>query len=68
MARQEVIDVSCGENFASAVTKNGDLFTWGSGEYGQLGHNNTADLIIPKKIGEFDHNIVQVSCGEAFTA
>lgn len=43
------------------------MFTWGSGEYGKLGHGTTIDLIHPKRIANFTEKVVKVSCGEAHT-
>ncbi|KAJ3204238.1 hypothetical protein HDU67_009696 [Dinochytrium kinnereticum] len=35
---EPVIDIACGANFVLAVTKSGQLFAWGEGKHGQLGH------------------------------
>ncbi|NXA55796.1 RCCD1 protein, partial [Nothocercus julius] len=37
---QEVSKVSCGSRHTAAITRNGDLYTWGWGKYGQLGHED----------------------------
>ncbi|XP_025916575.1 RCC1 domain-containing protein 1, partial [Apteryx rowi] len=38
----EVSRVSCGSRHTAAVTRGGDLYTWGWGKYGQLGHGDNA--------------------------
>ncbi|KAM8804350.1 RCC1 domain-containing protein 1 [Eudromia elegans] len=38
---REVSKVSCGSRHTAAVTRDGDLYTWGWGRYGQLGHEDT---------------------------
>ncbi|NXR94794.1 RCCD1 protein, partial [Hypocryptadius cinnamomeus] len=37
----EVSAVSCGSRHTAAVTRGGELYTWGWGKYGQLGHGNS---------------------------
>ena len=33
-----VQEISCGDNHVAALTNNGEVFTWGCGEYGRLQH------------------------------
>jgi RCC1 and BTB domain-containing protein len=58
--------VSCGYSH-TAVIANGDLYTFGSGFHGQLGHGNKGNQESPKKV-EGINNITYVSCGSYFTA
>ncbi|KAK9685781.1 HECT-domain (ubiquitin-transferase) [Popillia japonica] len=37
LATYHVIQIACGENHSIALTNNGDLFSWGANNYGQLG-------------------------------
>ncbi len=73
---------SCGEVHSCAVTKHGDVWSWGWGEFGQLGIGVSAERFPPGEGGvrskiprpslidpsnfEFSQ-IKQVSCGGAFT-
>ena len=34
---EPVTSVSCGPNFTMAITKNGNLYSWGANDFGQLG-------------------------------
>ncbi|XP_047208187.1 RCC1 domain-containing protein 1-like [Girardinichthys multiradiatus] len=69
----EIRTVSCGSRHTAAVTTTGCLYTWGWGEYGQLGHQTTTNLDEPKCV-EFFRNenlhVVDVVCGpwNTFTA
>ncbi|NXG40187.1 RCCD1 protein, partial [Dromaius novaehollandiae] len=38
----EVSKVGCGSRHTAAVTRDGALYTWGWGKYGQLGHGDNA--------------------------
>ena len=43
------------------------IWTFGGGKFGKLGHGNEKNVSVPKEIEEFN-NIVQVSCGTSHTA
>lgn len=38
LASKVVVNVACGSSYSAAVTDEGELYTWGSGENGRLGH------------------------------
>ena len=50
-----------------ALTSSGYVFTWGSTEYGQLGHGNKSKrkyLTTPCLVEGFrDHNVIQIIAG-----
>ena len=54
-------------NHAAVINSSGELFTWGHGFYGQLGHNDTNTIKLPKKVefGELKYN--KVKCGTYHT-
>uniref|UniRef100_A0A6Q2YB14 HECT domain-containing protein n=1 Tax=Esox lucius TaxID=8010 RepID=A0A6Q2YB14_ESOLU len=65
---QRVIYVCCGEDHTAALTKEGGVFTFGAGGYGQLGHNSTNHEINPRKVFELMGNVVtQIACGRQHT-
>ncbi|XP_028323711.1 probable E3 ubiquitin-protein ligase HERC4 [Gouania willdenowi] len=65
---QKVVYVSCGEDHTAALTKEGGVFTFGAGGYGQLGHNSTNHEINPRKVFELMGNVVtQIACGRQHT-
>lgn len=48
----------------AALTSDGQLFTFGLGKDGRLGHGNDHDQLSPKRVvGLEHHSIVQVACG-----
>ena len=47
---KKVKDFSCGEEHAAYVNDKGEVFTWGYGRDGQLGHGDTTSQTIPKKV------------------
>ncbi|WP_434981167.1 T9SS type A sorting domain-containing protein [Daejeonia sp. YH14] len=54
------VDISAGRFFALALKANGDLYGWGSGDYGCLGLGNLTDQYTPVKIAE---NVKSFSAG-----
>ncbi|XP_045186998.2 serine/threonine-protein kinase Nek9-like isoform X2 [Mercenaria mercenaria] len=45
-----VQEVSCGDNHVVALTKDGDVYTWGCGEFGRLGLGSEDDFASPQKV------------------
>jgi chromosome segregation ATPase len=63
-----VVDVACGSFHSSAVTANGELYTWGHGGEGRLGHGDEANQSKPKTVRALGAMpVVQVSCGRFHT-
>ena len=48
----EVIDIACGGAHSAAITSSGQLFTWGKGRYGRLGHGDSEDQSKPKLVSK----------------
>ncbi|CAB1440987.1 unnamed protein product [Pleuronectes platessa] len=62
----EIRTVSCGSRHTAAVTTTGDLYTWGWGEYGQLGHQTLISSDEPQRVEFFREQqmrVVDVVCG-----
>jgi len=47
---ENVVQISCGYRTSAALLKNGDIYTWGNGGHGRLGHGNDDDVQAPKKV------------------
>lgn len=35
---KHVVHIACGSTYSAAITADGELYTWGRGNYGRLGH------------------------------
>mmetsp|Transcript_11950 Transcript_11950/g.23713 ORF Transcript_11950/g.23713 Transcript_11950/m.23713 type:complete len:625 (-) Transcript_11950:467-2341(-) len=69
LERQVVTLVTCGSYHTAAVTGSGDLYTWGGGMYGTLGHGHEAGNSIPKRVEALKGLAVsQIACGSRHTA
>jgi len=49
-AGQRVVAVSAGHNHGLAITADGAVCSWGFGGGGRLGHGNTQNQLLPKKV------------------
>ena len=49
-AAVEIKQVVCGFAHSLALTLHGDLYSWGRGAQGRLGHSDNLDLFVPKRI------------------
>ena len=47
---KHVREVACGSGHSAAITANGELFTWGQGDHGRLGHGDDANQPKPKQV------------------
>ena len=66
LAGKKVVQVACGAKHTVAVTDDGEVYTWGYGRTGALGHSNTDSVLQPKKVDSLS-GIVRVDCGTAHT-
>ena len=44
--------VSCGDAHVIVLTKSGDVYTWGCGEFGRLGLGDEEDHTTPQKVSQ----------------
>ncbi|XP_013367931.1 PREDICTED: RCC1 domain-containing protein 1 [Chinchilla lanigera] len=62
----DAVLASCGSRHTAVVTRTGELYTWGWGKYGQLGHGDSASLDRPCRVEYFVDKQLQVktvTCG-----
>ncbi|XP_020263681.1 ultraviolet-B receptor UVR8-like [Asparagus officinalis] len=61
--------VATGLSFTVILTRQGHVYTCGNNTHGQLGHGDTLDRPIPRKVESFEGsgNVVQVAAGASYT-
>lgn len=71
LSKRNAKSISCGWGHTAVVIDNGDLYTWGVGEYGALGISNPESQWEPVKVNfsvKDDVIVVGASCGTRHTA
>jgi alpha-tubulin suppressor-like RCC1 family protein len=59
-----VMQVAAGGYHSMMLTRDGDVFTWGFGHYGQLGHGNMDSQNVPKQV-EGLTNVTDIAAGSS---
>lgn len=63
-----VKSISCGAYHCAAITDSNNLYTWGRGQHGRLGHGLVEDEPVPRLVEALVGNpVFMVSCGEYHT-
>nr|CCC91709.1 conserved hypothetical protein [Trypanosoma congolense IL3000] len=65
----KLVRVHAGQWHSGAISSTGELFTWGIGFQGRLGHGNTEPVLRPKRVrgALADRHVVDVACGSFHT-
>ncbi|XP_036407758.1 probable E3 ubiquitin-protein ligase HERC3 [Megalops cyprinoides] len=65
---KRTVSISCGEEHTAILNKGGLVFTFGSGRYGQLGHNSNRNELRPRLVAElWGSRVTQLACGRHHT-
>jgi len=63
-----MIKVACGSKHMMALTNEKNVYSWGSGEGGQLGHGNEAGLDKPQLIASLRNlDIIFIAAGDSIS-
>ncbi|XP_066335250.1 PH, RCC1 and FYVE domains-containing protein 1-like [Miscanthus floridulus] len=66
---EQVIQIACGSYHVAVLTGRSEVFTWGKGANGRLGHGDIEDRKVPKLVEALkDRAVRYISCGANFTA
>lgn len=61
---QKVVEICAGDAHSMVRTKDGKIYSWGSGSYGRLGLGSESDQYSPKVIEKLKNiDITHISCG-----
>ncbi|TKS84344.1 putative E3 ubiquitin-protein ligase HERC1 [Collichthys lucidus] len=61
-----IVCVSAGYRHSAAVTNDGELYTWGEGDFGRLGHSDSQSRNVPTLVKDIS-SVGQVACGSSHT-
>ncbi|XP_029290713.1 probable E3 ubiquitin-protein ligase HERC4 isoform X2 [Cottoperca gobio] len=65
---KKTVHISCGKDHTAVLTKDSAVFTFGSGKYGQLGHNSFSDELRPRLVAElWGAKVIKTACGRHHT-
>ncbi|XP_066574472.1 probable E3 ubiquitin-protein ligase HERC4 [Amia ocellicauda] len=65
---KKTVFISCGEEHTVVLTKDGLVYTFGSGRSGQLGHNSDRNELRPRLVAElWGVKVTQIACGSYHT-
>eukprot|EP01100_Stratorugosa_tubuloviscum_P013914 TRINITY_DN717_c0_g1_i1.p1 TRINITY_DN717_c0_g1~~TRINITY_DN717_c0_g1_i1.p1 ORF type:complete len:783 (-),score=302.52 TRINITY_DN717_c0_g1_i1:968-3316(-) len=57
---ETIVKVACGNNHCAFITATGQMWTFGSGRSGELGHGNFYSRKTPAKVEFFERNNIQI--------
>jgi len=61
---RSVCHIACSRYHCGTITEDGTVWTWGRGEYGQLGHGDRDNRHIPTRVDALiDEPAVDIGCG-----
>ena len=61
----KVLQVDCGDAHVVALAEDGEVYTWGCGQFGRLGHGTEDDVALPEAmpLPPNCNNILAIKCG-----
>jgi len=64
-----ITSITCGAEYTVAICEGDDeVYSWGWGDFGRLGHGQPLDLFTPKSISSLKGlKVVSVACGDTHT-
>ncbi|XP_010539723.1 PREDICTED: uncharacterized protein LOC104813703 isoform X2 [Tarenaya hassleriana] len=69
LAGENVEEISCGAYHVAALTSRNEVYTWGKGANGRLGHGDMEDAKVPTLVETLkDRHVKFIACGSNYTA
>ncbi|KAG9153027.1 hypothetical protein Leryth_023920 [Lithospermum erythrorhizon] len=69
LAREMVEEIACGAYHVSVLTSRNEVYTWGKGANGRLGHGDIEDRKVPTLVEALkDRHVKYIACGSNYTA
>ena len=69
LASESVKDIACGSYHVAVLTTKSEIYTWGKGANGRLGHGDLEDRKTPTLVEVLkDRTVKRIACGSNFTA
>lgn len=69
IASEHVLQIACGSYHVAVLTSRSEVFTWGKGANGRLGHGDIEDRKVPTTVEALrDRAVRHIACGANFTA
>jgi hypothetical protein len=64
-----VEEIACGAHHVAVLTSKSEVYTWGKGKNGRLGHGDVEDKKSPTLVEALkDRQVKSIACGSSFTA
>ncbi|XP_072832977.1 RCC1 and BTB domain-containing protein 2 isoform X2 [Pogona vitticeps] len=66
LINKKVIEVACGSHHSVILTSDGEVYTWGYNNSGQVGSGSTANQPIPRRVTSSLQNkiVINIACGQ----
>uniref|UniRef100_A0A2P2L374 Uncharacterized protein MANES_02G177100 n=1 Tax=Rhizophora mucronata TaxID=61149 RepID=A0A2P2L374_RHIMU len=69
LSGESVEEIACGAYHVAVLTSRNEVYTWGKGANGRLGHGDIEDRKIPTLVETLkDRHVKYISCGANYTA
>lgn len=69
LLHKRIVHVACGSKHSIALAEDGDVFSWGHGVFGALGHGTFKNVDAPKAVESLrGQRVTRVACGDMHTA
>eukprot|EP01097_Dermamoeba_algensis_P004192 TRINITY_DN2776_c0_g1_i1.p1 TRINITY_DN2776_c0_g1~~TRINITY_DN2776_c0_g1_i1.p1 ORF type:complete len:760 (+),score=193.66 TRINITY_DN2776_c0_g1_i1:75-2354(+) len=62
LTSHHILSIACGDNHSLALNNTGEIFSWGHGEFGQLGNGEFESQQVPSKVFKLT-SAQKVACG-----